>query len=164
MKESKRDVETISERVFKHASKKVKLIWIAASELTITIDYGLFWLYIYIHGRCRLFYISFLTGFMICSIYCSTCSKSTKSMKPNGNISTKWSTVLYFVWEKCYFIEKLKFFHYNNIFGNVFQTSGVIDLITLLYAKLRRQKIFQLLEKVFHWKPGFHNFRVISMF
>ena len=70
---------------------------------------------------------------------------------------------------KCYFIEKLKFSHYNNIFGNVFQTSGVIGLTTLLYAKLWCQKIFQLLEKVFpslafHWKPGFHNFRVISMF
>ena len=137
--------------------------------MTITIDYGLFWLYIYIHGRFSLFYIYFLTGFMICSISCSTCSKSTNSMKPYGNISTKWATVPFFFGRKYYFMQKLKFSYYNNIFGNVFQSSGVIGQITLLYAKLRCYKIFQLLKKVFpglafHWKPGFHNFRVICMF
>ena len=35
-----------------------------------------------------------------------------------------------------YFIEKLSFL-INNLFGNVFQTSGVKSLITLLYAKLQ---------------------------
>ena len=55
-------------------------------------------------------------------------------MKPNDN-STNWTAVLYFVWEKVLFYKKLKFSYYNNIFGNVFQTSGVIDLITLLYAR-----------------------------
>ena len=74
-----------------------------------------------------------------------------------------------FFGRKYYFMQKLKFSYYNNIFGNVFQSSGVIGQITLLYAKLRCYKIFQLLKKVFpglafHWKPGFHNFRVICMF
>ena len=117
--------------------KKLKLIWITASELTITIDYGLFWLYIYIHGRFSLFYVNLLTGFMICSISCSTCSKNTKSMKPNGNISTKWATVLYFVWEKVLFYTKVKVFLLQQDFQKRFQTSGTVGLITLLYAKLR---------------------------
>ena len=70
---------------------------------------------------------------------------------------------------KHYFIQKSKFSYYNNIFGKVFQTSGVTGLITLLYAKLLWWKVFQLLEKefpslAFHRKPGFHNLRVISMF
>ena len=139
--------------------QKLKLIWVAVSELTNwTIDYGLLWLYVYIHRRFSLFFISFLTGFMICSISCSTCSSSTK-----------WAKVPYFVWEKFYFIQKLKFLYYNNLFGNVFETSGVIGLIMLLYRNSDAKNVFQLLEKVFsslafHWKPGFYNFSVISMF
>ena len=138
VKESKRDVESISARVTKHAFKKV-----AKAEFNLNcslwIDYNkLLWIVlIYIHGRFSLFYINFLTGFMICSISCSTCSKSTKSMKPNGNINTKCATVLYFVWEKVLFYTKIKVSYYNNIFGNVFQTSGVIGPITLLYSRLR---------------------------
>ena len=70
--------------------------------------------------------------------------------------------------KKYYFIQKLKFSYYNNLLENVFQTSRVIGLITLLYAKLDAKKVFQILEKVFpsqafHWKPGFNNFRVTSM-
>ena len=48
-KESKRDVESISVRAAKHASKKVakaEVNLIADSELTITIDHGFFLLYI----------------------------------------------------------------------------------------------------------------------
>ena len=44
------------------------------------------------------------------SILYSTCSKSTKSMKPYGNISTKWVKVLYFVWEKVLFSTEVKIF------------------------------------------------------
>ena len=39
--------------------------------------------------------------------------------------------------KKYYFIQKLKFLYYNNLFGNLFQTAGVTGLIRLLHAKLR---------------------------
>ena len=49
------------------------------------------------------------------------------------------------------YIQKLKFSYYNNLFGNVFQTSGVIGLITILYVRNSdAKKVFQLLEKYFH--------------
>ena len=63
-------------------------------------------MYIYIHGRFSLFYINFLTSFQFSFISCS----STKSMKPNGNINTKWAIVLYFAWEKVLFYTKVKVF------------------------------------------------------
>ena len=48
------------------------------------------------------------------------------------------------------YIQKLKF-SYNNLFGNDFQTSGVIGLITILYVQNSDAKrVFQLLEKYFH--------------
>ena len=68
--------------------------------------------------------------------YCSTCFKSAKSMKPNRNISMEWAKVLSFVWEKVLFYREVKFL-IDNLFGNVLQTSRVIGLTTLLYAKLR---------------------------
>ena len=74
---------------------------------------------------------------MICSISSSTCSKSTNSMKRDGNIVRNGQQLFILFGRKYYFIQKLKFSCYNNIFGNVFQTLGVIGLITLLYAKLR---------------------------
>ena len=40
-------------------------------------------------------------------------------------------------WNKYYFIHKLKFSYFNNLFRNVIQTSGVIVVITLQYANLR---------------------------
>ena len=99
------------------------------------------------------------------SISCSTCSKSTKSMKRYGNISAEWAKILYFVWEKVLFYTEVKVSYYNNIFENVFRTSGAIGLITILYVqKFNAKKVFQLLEKYFHWQPGFQNFEVISMF
>ena len=49
------------------------------------------------------------------------------------------------------YIQKLKFTYYNNLFGNVFQTSVVIGLITLLFVRnSNAKKVFQLLEKYFH--------------
>ena len=90
--------------------------------MIVTIDYGLFLLYIYIHGRFGLFYINFLTCFIICFISFRTCSKSTKSMKPKRNISTKWATILYFVQEKALFYTKVKAFllqqHFRKYFSN----------------------------------------------
>ena len=134
------------------------------------IDYGLFWLYIYIHERFSLAYLIPIPMFSLFSwfLYCSTCSKSTKSMKPNGNISTEWAKVLSFVWEKVLFYREVICFLINNLFGNAFQTSRVIDLITLL-SDSDVKKVFKLLEKVFscltvYRTPSFHNFRVTSMF
>ena len=61
--------------------------------------------------------------------------------------------------KKYYFIEKLKFFYYNNLFGNVFQTSGVIGFIMTLYVRNSdAKKVFQLLEKVFSLKTRFSQF------
>ena len=42
-------------------------------------------------------------------VYCSTCSKTAKSMKPNGNMSMEWAKVLSFVWEKVLFYREVKF-------------------------------------------------------
>ena len=50
--------------------------------------------------------------------------------------------------KKYYFLQKLKFSYYNNLFRNVFQTSGVIGLIAILYVRnSNTKKVFQLLEK-----------------
>ena len=138
------------------------------------IDYGLFSLYIYIHKQYSLAYlipIPMLSLFLWC-LCCSTCSKSTKSMKANGNTSMEWPKVLSFVWEKVLFYREVICFIINNLFEKVFQTSRVIDLITLLSDCMwisDTKKVFKLLEKVFssltaHRKPRFHNYRVISMF
>ena len=84
------------------------------------------------------------------SISCSTCTKSTKGKKPYGNISIRNGQKFFILFgKKYYFIQKLKFSYYNNLLGDVFQTSAVIGLITILYVRNSDDK------KVFHWKPGF---------
>ena len=75
--------------------------------------------------------------------------KSTKSMKPNGNISTKWTKVLYFVWEKVLSCTKVKVFLLEQPFRKLFQTSRVIGLITLLFAKLDAEKVIHSWRKYF---------------
>ena len=65
-----------------------------------TIDYGLFWLYIYlyIHGQFSLFDTNVLAGFMISLFLAGPVPRAcTKNMKSNGNISTEWAKVLSFV-------------------------------------------------------------------
>ena len=57
------------------------------------------------------------------SISCSTCSKSTNSMKPNGNISTQWAKVLYFVWQKVLFHIEIKVFLLQQPFRKRFSNS-----------------------------------------
>ena len=66
----------------------------------------------------------------------------------------------YFLWEKeLYFIQNLKFSYYNNLFGNDFQTSGEIGLMTIMYVRNSdAKKVFQLLEKVFSLKTRFSQF------
>ena len=63
---NKGDVESICTRVTKPASKKVANAEVDLNSLW-TIDYGLFWLYIYIHEQFSLFDTStnVLTGFVI---------------------------------------------------------------------------------------------------
>ena len=86
------------------------------------IDYELFWLYIYIHERFSLAYLIPKPMFSLFSwfLYCSTCSNSTKSMKPNGNISTEWAEALSFVWEKELFHREVICFLINNLFWKHF--------------------------------------------
>ena len=69
-----------------------------------TIEYGLFWLNSHIQGWFSLLDTNSLWfhGF---SISCRSCSKSTKSMKPNWNISREWVKVLCFIWENIFYVE-----------------------------------------------------------
>ena len=82
---------------------------------------ALFWLCIYIRKWFSLACLipipmfSLLSWFLYSSIY----SKSTKSMKPNGDISTEWAKVLSFVWEKELFHREIIGFLINH-FGNAF--------------------------------------------
>ena len=131
------------------------------------IDYGLFWLYIYIHERFSLAYLMPIPMLSLFSwfLYCNTCSKSTKSRKPSGNISAELAKVLSTVYEKLLFYREVICFFINNLFGNVFQTSRAIVLITLLSNCMWNSDakiVFKLLEKVF-FSLSVH-FRVISMF
>ena len=95
---SKEDVKSICVRVTKAASKKVAKVEADLNWLW-TIGYGLFWLYINTQEQISLFgtIINVLTGFIISStIY----PLSTKSMKPNGNISKDSDKVFCFAWRK----------------------------------------------------------------
>ena len=135
-KQKRRRKCSICSGVTKAASKKVANAEVGLNWLW-TIAYGLFWLYIYIHEQ-FIAYLILIPMFWLVSwfLYCSTCSKSVRSMKPNGNISMEWAKVLSFVWEKVLFYREVKFL-IDNLFGNFFQTSRVIGLTTLLYVKLR---------------------------
>ena len=96
---SKGDAESICARVTKHVSKKVTKAEVNLNWLW-TIDYGLFWLYIYlyIHGQFSLFDTNVLAGFMISLFLAGPVPRAcTKNMKSNGNISTEWAKVLSFV-------------------------------------------------------------------
>ena len=105
--------------------RKLKL-----SELTMNtwIDYGLIWLYIYIHKWFSLACLIPIPVFSLFSwfFYGSTCSKGTKSMKPNGNIITEWVEVYSLVWEKALFYREVICFLINNLFGNVFQKTPTL--------------------------------------
>ena len=109
------------------------------------IDYGLFWLYIYIHERFSLAYLTPIPMSSLFSwfLYCSTCSKGTKSMKPNGNISTEWAKVLSFVWEKELFHREVICFLINNLFWKRFSKfkSNKLNNAAVWNLKLLRIKL-----------------------
>ena len=129
-KGSKRDVESISARVAKYASKKM-----AKAEVNLNcslwIDYNN-WLWIVLivylcllHGRFSLFYINLHTGFMICFISCSTALRVRRAWNLMATSVRNGQKFFILFGKKYYFIQKLKFSYYNNLFGNAFQTSGV---------------------------------------
>ena len=70
------------------------------------------------------------------SISCSTCFKSTKSMRPNGNINTKWAKVLYLFGKK-YFLYQSQVFLLISFLGTFFKLLELSRFITLLYRSSR---------------------------
>ena len=84
------------------------------------------------------------------SISYSTCTKSMKSMKSIGNISTEWAIVLYFVLEKALCYTQVKVFLFNNLFGNVFSNfqSNSLNNATVCETPMLK-KYFNFWKKVF---------------
>ena len=117
----------------KLAKAEVNLNWLW------TFDYGFFWLYIYIHGQFSLFGTSGLTGFMISLFLEAPAPREERTWNLMGASVRNGLVFFLLFWKKYYFIQKLGFL-INSHFGNVFPTSGVIALITLLYVKLRCYK------------------------
>ena len=111
-----------------------------------TIGYGLFWFYIYIRGRFSLFFMNFLTVFMISLFLAAPSLWVWRAWNLMGTSVRNRQKFFISYENKYYFIQlKLKYSCYSNLFGNVFQTSGVIDLIALRYAKLRCWKCISVL-------------------
>ena len=136
-KKSKRDVESISARVAKHASKKVAKAEVNL-KCSLWIDHNN-WLSIALISTENLAY--FISIFSLVSWFVLFVAAPALSVRRTWNLmgtSVRNGQQLFILFRrKYYFIQKLKFSYYNNIFRNVFQTSGVIGLITLLYAKLQ---------------------------
>ena len=98
----------------KHASKKVakaeaNLNWLWTIELIMDCFDCTF---ISTNDLASLFdtNTNVLTVFMMPLLHHLLCSKSTKSMKANRNISTEWAKVLSFVWEKVLCYRKVIYF------------------------------------------------------
>ena len=124
---------------------------------------------IFISTTNNLAYLTPIPMFSLVSwfLYCNTCSKSTKSMKPNGNISMEWAKVLAFLWEKVLFWREVKFSYWSP-FRKRFLNFKSYKLNNSTVCKTLMLNVFILLEKVFssltvHRKPSFHDFHVISM-
>ena len=86
-----------------------------------TIDYELFWLYIYIHGRFKLFHINVVTGFTILLFLVApapTVERAWNLMKTSVQNGLRFFLLLV---KKYYFKQKLSFL-INNFFGNIFLT------------------------------------------
>ena len=134
-------------KVTKHASKMVvKLIWI--DYMNNWTDYGLFWLYIYIHEQFSLVYLMPVPMISLFSwfLYCKTCSRVRRVWKLMGTSVRPFAKVLSFVWEKLLF----------------YRVIGLITLLSNCMWNSDAKKEFKLLENVFS-SLSVH-FRVISMF
>ena len=140
----------------------VKLIWI--DYMNNWTDYGLFWLYIYIHEQFSLVYLMPVPMISLFS-WLQHLLQVRRAWNLMGISVRPFAKVLSFVWEKLLFYREVTCFLINNLFGKVFQTSRVIGLITLLSTCMWNsdaKKVFKLLENVFS-SLSVH-FRVISMF
>ena len=131
------------------------------------IDYGLFWLYIYIHERFSLAYLIPIPMFSLFSwfLYCSTCSKSMKSMKPNGNIRTKWVEVLSFVKEKELFHRGLLCFFLNNLFWKRFSNflSNRLNNATMCEALMPKKSLNSWKRQFLVWQFKENKVFIISV-
>ena len=172
---NKGDVESICAKVTKHASKKV-----AKAEVNLN-----YWLWtielIMICFDCVFISTSDLAEPVWYQYQCSHCFHDFSVAAPGPRVRRAWNLMgtsvrngrrfFLLFGKKYYFIDKLCFLM-NNLFGNVFQTSRVIGLKTLLSDCMWNsddKKVFKPLEKVFfslavNRKPSFHDYRVISMF
>ena len=164
---NKRDFESMCARVTKveyfFPLRTQKLIWIDYEQLIMDCCDCIF------ISTNNLAYSIPIPMFSLVSwfLYCSTCSKSTKSMKPNGNISMEWAKVLAFLWEKVLFWREVKFSYWSP-FRKRFLNFKSYKLNNSTVCKTLMLNVFILLEKVFssltvHRKPSFHDFHVISM-
>ena len=116
---NKEDVESICPRVTKH---------------------------IYVQGRFSLFDTNVLTGSMI-SLFAAAPAPKVRRERNLMGISVRNGLRFFLLFgKKYYFMQKLSFL-INNLFGNVFQTSGVIGLKRYCMRNCDTKKVFQLLEK-----------------
>ena len=125
------------------------------------IDYELFWLYIYIHGRFKLFHINVVTGFMT---FLFLVAPAPRVRRAWDLIRTSVQNGLRFFLlfgKKCYFKQKLSFLM-NNFFGNVFLTYSFNNSTVCETHFNSWKKVFFNLK--FHWRPSFNKFCIISMF
>ena len=135
-KESKQDVESINARVAKHASKEM-----AKAEVNLN------WLQQLIMDCFDCIFTStedlayFISIFSLVSWFVLFLAAPALRVRKAWNLmgtSIRYVQQFFILFgRKYYFIQKLKFSYYNNIFGNVFETSGVIGPITMLYSRLR---------------------------
>ena len=139
---------------------KAEVFWIDYEHL---IDYGLFWLHIYIHEWFNLAYLISIQMFSLYSwfFYCSFFYKSTKSMKPNGNTSLEWAKFLSLVWEKELFYREVICFLINFLLGNLFQKSPMLK--RYFWYLNSWKKYFLVWQFIENWK-SFHNIGFILMF
>ena len=136
---NKGDVEIKCARVTKHASKKV-----AKAEVNLnwlwTID-SFDYIFIpsddlaYLIPIFSLFYTNAFTGSMVFLYLVAPASRVLRAWNLMGTWVRNGLWFFLLFWKNYYFIQKLSFL-ISIIFENVFQTSGVMGLITLLYAKL----------------------------
>ena len=117
--------------------RKLKPIWIDYEQLITDCFDCIF----YIHKQFSLFdtNTNVLTGFMISVFLAATAPRVRSAWNLTGTSVRNELRFFLLFGKKCYFIEMLNFL-INKLFRNVFQTSRVIGLTTILHAKLQYLK------------------------
>ena len=137
---NKGDVESKCTRVTIHASKKV-----AKAEVNLkwpwTIDsFDYIFIYsddlVYLIPIFSLFFINVFTGSMIFLYLLEPPSRILRAWNLMGTWVRNGLWFFLLFGKNYYFIQRLSFL-ISILFGNVFQTLGVMGLLPLLYAKLR---------------------------